>query len=81
MEPPVDSAMARCGKSATAVTTAAPPELPPGLLSVSRGLRGTLYGVFTLKVPNPNSSWVVFPRMAAPSSRHLATTVASKGGV
>ncbi len=36
--------------------------------------------MLTLKVPKPNSSMEVFPRMGAPSPLQRSTTVASKGG-
>src|SRR5271157_6255681 len=68
MLPPVDSAIATWGKSATAVRHPAPPLLPPQLLSGSKGFFGIEYLVLTLNVPKPNSSCVVLPITIPPAA-------------
>jgi len=54
MLPPVLSAIAICGYSKAFARPAAPPELPPQLLSGSVGFFGAPNPEFVENVPNPN---------------------------
>ena len=76
----MDSAKVRCGKLAFCVIPAAPPEDPPQDLCLSNGFFGIVF-VFVEKEPKPNSSWVVFPIIIAPSFIIFSMTVALKGGL
>jgi hypothetical protein len=59
-----------------ATATAEPPELPPGTLSVSHGLRTTPNAEFSLDEPIANSSILVLPTIIAPAAFSFSTTVA-----
>jgi len=78
IDPPVDSPNAMWLLNFW-LNPAAPPEEPPQLLSLSKGFLGML-SVFMLKLPNPNSSWEVFPMIIAPSLVSLSIIVALKIG-
>ena len=60
-----------------AQATAAPPELPPGVLSESQGLRVTPVSGLSVTPFQPNSGVAVLPSSTAPCSRSRATNGAS----
>ena len=78
IEPPVSVPVA-AGTSRAATTTALPPDEPPGMREWSHGLRTGLYAEFSLDEPMANSSQLSLPRVTAPASASLPTTVASNG--
>ena len=86
IEPPVSVPVA-AGTRRAATATALPPEEPPGMRARSQGLRtGTAWSkptagtaTFSLDEPIANSSQLSLPRVTAPASASLRTTVASKG--
>ena len=66
----------------SAVTAAAdPPEDPPGIRSVSHGLRVTPNAEFSVELPIANSSIFNRPKMIAPAARNRSMTVASYGEI
>ena len=81
--PPVDSAIATWGFFVILVNPAAPPDDPPVTLFLSIGFLGILLPIptFTLKLPKPNSSWLVFPMITAPSFIRCLTAVALNNGL
>src|SRR6266540_2688498 len=79
MEPPVSEP--RAPETMRAETAAAlPPEEPPGMRSLSQGLRVCWKALFSVEEPMANSSMLVRPMKTAPSLRSLAIAVASPGG-
>jgi hypothetical protein len=60
-----------------ASAAALPPELPPGIRSVSHGLRVTRNALFSVELPIANSSRFVFPMITAPAASSFWMTVAS----
>src|SRR5256712_13805928 len=66
--------------SSAATLTAAPPDEPPGNLSVFQGLRLAPKSDVSVEDPCANASILVFPRLIAPASVIRRTTVASYGG-
>ncbi|MNE98017.1 hypothetical protein D3C80_1964640 [compost metagenome] len=86
IEPPV-SVPVTAGARRAATATALPPDEPPGMRSVSQGLRTGAEASkptgntaeFSLDEPIANSSQLSLPSVTAPASASLVTTVASKG--
>src|SRR6266699_3472269 len=66
--------------SSAATLTAAPPDEPPGNLSMFQGLRLAPKSDVSVEDPCANASILVFPRLTAPASVIRRTTVASYGG-
>src|SRR5688572_32575655 len=78
MEPPVSEPMEPQHMPA-ASAAALPPELPPGMRSVSHGLRVARNALFSVELPIANSSRLVFPMITAPAASSRRITVASYG--
>ena len=79
MDPPVETPRETWSSMAMAAH-AEPPDDPPQALSRSNGFLGISYAELAEKVPNPNSSMLVFPISFPPAARILAMDVASKTG-
>src|SRR5680860_1499753 len=79
IEPPVSVPTAR-GASKAATAADDPPPEPPGMRSVSHGLRVGPNAENSVDDPIANSSMFVLPRITQPASRRRVTTVASYGG-
>ena len=62
--------------SPAATEAAAPPLLPPGTLAKSQGLCVGKKAECSQEEPMPNSSILPFPKITAPCSKSLLTTVA-----
>src|SRR5256885_16269619 len=78
MEPPVSEP--RLPRHSLAATAAAdPPEEPPGMRSVSHGLRVAPKAEFSVELPMANSSIFSRPKMIAPAALSFSITVASYG--
>ena len=72
------SSLDQIGPFAQDVRDAAePPPEPPGMRSVSQGLRVGPYAECSVDEPIANSSMLVLPRITSPASRIRVTTVAS----
>ena len=76
MEPPVSVPSVAAARSA-ATAAAAPPEEPPGTRARSQGFLVVKKAEFSVEEPMANSSMLSLPRITAPASRSLVTTVAS----
>ena len=76
MEPPVSVPMPS-GAWPDASAAEVPPPEPPGVRSVSNGLRTGPNAEFSLDEPIANSSRLVLPKIGMPASRSLRVTVAS----
>src|SRR5680860_1788401 len=76
IEPPVSVPTAR-GASKAATAADDPPPAPPGMRSVSHGLRVGPNAENSVDDPIANSSMFVLPRITQPASRRRLTTVAS----
>ena len=81
MDPPPSLAPAQ-GTIPAATAAADPPEEPPGVRSVSHGLRADPHARGSVTPFAPNSGVLVFPKMTRPASIQRCTTVAcSAAGV
>src|SRR5690349_9005604 len=78
IDPPVSVPVA-AGASRAATAAADPPELPPGTVSSSHGLRTGPYHDVSFDEPIANSSMFVLPSVTAPASFKRCTTCASYG--
>jgi hypothetical protein len=63
--------------SSATTLTAAPPDEPPGNLSLFQGLRLAPKSEVSVEEPSAKASILVFPRLIAPASVTRRTTVAS----
>src|SRR5215469_15803011 len=80
MEPPVS--VPRLAMHSFAATAAAePPEEPPGMRSMSQGLRVTPKAEFSVELPMANSSMLHRPKTIAPADLSFSITVASYGEI
>ncbi len=79
IEPPVSVPMAS-GASNAASAAAEPPPDPPGIGSVSHGLRVGPKAEFSVEEPMANSSMLVLPRITMSASSSRRVTVAEYGG-
>ena len=75
IEPPPSLAAAQ-GTIPAATAAAAPPEDPPGVWSVSQGLRAGPKRCGSVMPLAPNSGVLVLPKTCSPASIHRCTTVA-----
>ena len=76
VDPPPSLAPAH-GTIPAATAAAAPPEEPPGVWSVSHGLRAGPYSSGSVMMPfAPISGVLVLPKMTSPASSQRCTTVA-----
>ncbi len=79
IEPP-PSLPCASGTMPDATAAAAPPDEPPGVLSVSHGLRAGPKRRDSVTGTIPNSGRFVFPTSTKPASRSRRTTNASRSG-
>src|SRR5690349_15696124 len=79
IDPPV-SVPSDTGAWQPATHAALPPLEPPGMRSVSHGLRLALYALFSVDEPIANSSMFVLPKRIASSACNRSMTCASYGG-
>ena len=76
---PAPSAATAAGTSPAATAAAEPPLEPPGVRSVSHGLRVTPHVIDSVNGHSPSSGIFVLPMMIAPAARSLRTTSESAG--
>ena len=74
---PAPSAASANGTSPAATAAAEPPLDPPGVRSVSHGLRVTPQVTDSVNGHSPSSGIVVLPTTTAPAARRRRTTSAS----
>ncbi len=79
IEPPVSEPI-DSGASYAASAAALPPPEPPGIRSVSHGLRVGPYAEYSVEEPMANSSMFVLPSITVPAARSRSTMVESYGG-
>ena len=76
---PAPSAASAAGTSPAATAAAEPPLEPPGVRSVSHGLRVTPHVIDSVNGHRPSSGIVVLPMTIAPAARSRRTTSESRG--
>ncbi len=80
IDPPPSPPVAM-GSSPPATAAADPPEDPPGVRSVSHGLRVMPCSLVAVQLTPPNSEAVVWPARTAPAARRRVTWVESNSDV
>ncbi len=80
IEPPPSPPVAM-GSSPPATAAAEPPDEPPGVRSVSHGLRVTPCSLVEVQLTPPNSDAVVWAAITAPAARSRTTWVESNAAV